>query len=202
MSDDAKRERDAALAALESSPHVDEESVIAPMPTGAHPVVPPPKGSGPGAGTVLAGGGIVAALGAIDQALQAHGMTLADLTMRSGPVLGGLIANGWLVALAIIGGLWVHAKWAEDRRERITDREWARARAAAQDRHARAQVRAIRAVAEEITAIRGDLAAQAAALAAQAASQRDLAGRVEVVEREIQSLRARMPERRSPRAPD
>lgn len=186
MSENARREREIAVAALESSPRVDE-SVVAPVP--APPKPEPPARSGPSAGTVVAGGGVLAALAAVDQALQAHGMTLADLTMRSGPLLGGLVANGWLVALGVWAAWWVAGKWQEDRRERVADREWARVRAAAQDAHARAQVRAIRAVAEEITAVRGDLAAQAARVDA-------FGSRVDRVEQDVRELRARMPESR------
>jgi hypothetical protein len=170
-----------AVAALESSPTVAEQSIAAPV---AHDEAEAPHKSN--AGKYGAGLGVVGALGFVDQWLQQHGTTLADLTMKSGPLSGSLVANWPLVLLACVALWWAADKWREDRRERVTDRKWARQRAAAQDEHARRQVNAIRAVAEEIVQVRTELTAR----------HDGLEHRVGAVEREVRDLRGRMPERR------
>lgn len=197
MSEEIHRERAAAVAALDSSPTVHDEgdeSVVAPAPTQAHPVVAPPRG--PSTAAIATGGGIFALLATLDQWLKQHGATLADLTMNSGPLSGAAVANGPLILLGVALAWWVAQKWQEDRRERLADREWARQRAIAVDRHARAQVRAIRAVAAGVDAVRTELSSEAA-------ERRNLAGRVDAVERDVRDIRARLPERRQqPRVVD
>ena len=183
-----------AVAALDSSPTVggEDESVIAPAPAVAEDEEEKVQAKS-SAGKFAAGGGVLAALGLVDQWLQQHGTTLADLTMNSGPLKGSLVANWPVVLLGCAALWWATDKWREDRRERAADRRWARQRAAAQDHHARRQVKAIRAVAEEIVAVRTELTAR----------HDGLEGRVVAVEREVRDLRARLPERRStPRSPD
>lgn len=183
MSDNARRERDAALAALESHPGADESVVAgAPHVTAPHPVVAAPAPARGLSTSAVVGGGVFGVLTALDQWLKANGVTLADLTMNSGPLSGGLVANGSLIALGLFTLWWLSQRW----REHVARSD---ARAAAQDRNSRAQVRAIRAVADEIVAVRGDLAAQAAIA-------RDHAGRLDAVERDVRDLRGRLPERR------
>ena len=177
MSENARRDREQALAALESSPRVEEQSIVATAPTPA-----PAPGKASGVGQVVAGTGLAGLVLAADQALQQHGTTLADLTMKSGPLVGSLVANWPLVALVAWAVLRAKKRWDDH----VT---WGHHRATAQDNHARAQVRAIRAVADEIIAVRGDLAVQAAA-------HHTLSGRVDAVEREVRQLREQLPEPR------
>lgn len=176
-----------AVAALESSPAVgDDESVVAAQPHAEEDASPKRAG----VPRVAAGTGLLAALGLLDQWLQQHGTTLADLTMRSGPLSGSLVANWPIVLLGVAALWWVSDKWQEDRRERAQDRKIALQRAAVQDHHARRQVRAIRAVAEEIVALRE-------AQERQGAEHRGLAGRVDAIERDVRELRGRVSERRA-----
>lgn len=191
MTENARRERDAALAALESHPGADESVVALPQhvhPTGPLPIVQPPtRGQSTG---VVVGGGVFAVLTALDQWLKANGVTLADLTMNSGPLSGGLVANGSIVILGLFMLWWASQRW----REHVTRSDL---RAAAQDRNSRNQVRAIRAVADEVAGLRSEVATQAAIA-------RDHAGRLDAVERDVKDLRGRLPEprRQQHRAPD
>lgn len=190
MSEHARRERDAALAALESHPEVAaEESVVAPGPTAAHPTVPAAiQPRGPSAGTIAAGSGAIALFAGLNQWLQQNGVTLADLTMNSGPLSGSLVAN-WPVVLLGAWALWVATRrWHEHV-------AWTHLRAITQDLNSCRQVKAIRAVADEITGLRTEMATQAAIA-------RDHAGRLDAVERDVRELRGRVPERRRSAQPD
>lgn len=183
MSADPHQERADALAALREPDAA--ESTVAAHPTTAHPVAPAPP-RGPHASTVVAGGGLLAALVYVDQALQQHGTTLADLTVRSGPLLGSLVANWPIVGLLVYGLLKVHRRWQDHVEWTHQRAAQVDAHAARQDRHAKAQVRAIQAVAAEIEHLRGDLSTEAR-------ERQALAGRVSAVEADVRDLQRRVP---------
>ena len=120
-------------------------------------------GSRPGSGSavpVYAGiAGVVAALGALDQALKQQGLTLAQLTIGAGPLSGSLVANWPLCAMLALLAYLAFQKWS--RRE-----AWDRRQARKRDEAAEAQVRALRLVAtrldqvrQEVHAVRGELVA-------------------------------------------
>lgn len=122
--------------------------------TGPHATASPePPPSGPPASVRVAGaGGVIAVLVAVDQALQANGKTLADLTINSGPLAGALVANWPMVAVFGWAAWRLHAAW-----ERHTT--WTRDRARVQDEASARQVRAILKVAAKVEALEGSFVA-------------------------------------------
>lgn len=146
--------------------------------TGSNPTAaqedPPP--SGPPASVRVAGaGGVIAVLVAVDQALQAQGKTLADLTINSGPLAGALVANWPMVAIIAWAAWRLHAAW-----ERHV--QWTRGRARVQDDASARQVRAILKVAAKVEALEGSFVA----------GQRetsDLRQQVQRLDVDVQSLR-------------
>lgn len=131
---------------------------------------------GVGAVKVAGLGGIAAVLVAIDQALQAQGKTLADLTINSGPLAGALVAN-WPVVFIFAWAAWkLHGAWD-------THVTWTRKRAKAQDRANAKLVRATLQVAAKV-----DHLSQTVASVSDEAS--DLRGRVTAVAADVTTLRA------------
>lgn len=162
MTDEARRQSAAeALAALREHEDAASLSVAAPVVvhTAAHPPTPvqPPARSG---AVVAAGGGVVGALVLIDQILREHGQTLGQLTVTQGPLVGGLVANLWVLLVIVGVWQWAAGKWREHQaRQEARWHEHAQredARAAQQDKLGRAQIRATRAIADEIEHLRRD----------------------------------------------
>lgn len=145
--------------------------------TGPHAVaVQDPAPAGPPASVKVAGaGGVIAVLVAVDQALQAQGKTLADLTIHSGPLAGALVAN-WPIVFVFAWAAWsLHSKWAAH----VT---WTRDRARVQDEASARQVRAILKVAAKVEGLESSFTA------AQRETS-DLRQQVQRIEVDVQSLR-------------
>jgi hypothetical protein len=158
--------------------HAPADSLTHPI-TGPNPAAastPPAGPTGPPASVRVAGaGGVIAVLVAVDQALQAQGKTLADLTINSGPLAGALVANWPIVAVFAWAAWSLHSKWAAH----VT---WTRDRARVQDEASARQVRAILKVAAKVEGL------ETSFVAAQRETS-DLRQQVQRIEVDVQSLR-------------